>query len=92
MRDIAGLTTIEFTTHLVIDDMFIDPIMRGKGLGRKLVEFARNSTRVRKPLMLNAMKYNVTARAFYKRLGGRQIRRGTWRGNPTVTFRWESYP
>ncbi len=53
-------------TGNAIDSLFVDPAEHGKGVGRALVEFAKQSHRT---LILDVNEQNPGARAFYERLG-----------------------
>jgi putative acetyltransferase len=76
-------------TGAKIDALFVDPVIHGKGVGRRLVEHARHGRDV---LEVDVNEANAGARAFYARMGfletGRSPVDGMGKPFPIVRLNW----
>lgn len=72
-----------------VDRLYIDPAHQGSGLGTALIEYARR--RCPAGLELHTHQQNVSARAFYERLGFVAVRYGISpppESAPDVEYHW----
>jgi len=87
---VAGLIVLDAAPdHVVIDNVAVDPVLRGARLGRRLLDFAEAETRRRglRDMRLYthvAMTENV---AMYSHLGWQETHRATQDGYHRVFFR-----
>ncbi len=64
-----------------VDELYLDPVFQGLGLGRKLFNAVRHdlAAQGKKSLVVWALADNERACGFYQALGGRQVSRGETR-------------
>jgi GNAT superfamily N-acetyltransferase len=70
----------EATWGTLVDNLHVLPGMKGRGIGRRLLEAAALETGRRYPrerVHLFVFEKNVDARRFYAGVGGREVERGT---------------
>jgi len=67
------------TWGTLVDNLHVVPAMKGRGIGRRLVEAAAHETLRRFPadrVYLYVFEQNQAARRFYASIGGREVERG----------------
>ena len=89
LRDgvLAGLIVLEdFPDHLWIDNVAVEPALKGKGLGRMLMEFAEAEARRRRLPELRLLTNVLMAAniALYSRLGYAETERRQEKGRSRV--------
>jgi ribosomal protein S18 acetylase RimI-like enzyme len=67
------------TWGTLVDNLHVLPDLKGRGIGRRLLEAAAHETRRRYPgerVFLFVFEKNLPARRFYASIGGREVERG----------------
>jgi GNAT superfamily N-acetyltransferase len=81
-------------SETMVEQLYVDPAWIGRGLGSRLLTFAK--TRRPAGLELYCFQVNVRARAFYERHGFRAVAMGDGSANaerqPDVRYAWRPVP
>lgn len=79
---------------LYLTGMGVEPALQGRGIGRRLLEEAKQSVRAREAdaLRLDAYDGEVGAGEFYAKCGFREVGQVTYRGTPLRYFEWLPTP
>ena len=70
---------VDATWGTLVDNLHVVPGMKGRGIGRRLLEAAAHETQRRfpdDPIYLYVFEKNLAARRFYASVGGREVERG----------------
>jgi GNAT superfamily N-acetyltransferase len=78
------------TTALYVLGLSVAPDVRGQGVGRQLMEAAKEAAKSRpaQALWLDAYDHPAGAGAFYMKCGFRQVGRTSYRKMPLVYYEW----
>ncbi len=73
------LVEVDSTWGTLVDNLHVVPGLKGRGIGRRLLEAAAHETHRRFPddgVYLYVFDKNLAARRFYASIGGREVERG----------------
>ena len=86
---VAALVLIPESDHLLLDNIVVDPAQQGKGLGRRLMDFAEAEARRRgyDEIRLYTHQTMTENIAMYRRLGYEETGRGAQAGYERVFLR-----
>lgn len=91
---VAVLVLLPEADHLLLDNIAVDPVQQGKGLGRALMDFAEAAARRRgyDEIRLYTHQTMTENIALYCRLGYEETSRGAQAGYERVFFRKRLIP